>query len=58
MWMIVSGKALTQIGQELGLSPNTDQHLPRADPAQDGDEEQRRVAALRDPASPGELIRP
>jgi two-component system, NarL family, invasion response regulator UvrY len=23
MWMIVSGKALTQIGQELGLSPNT-----------------------------------
>ena len=23
MWLIVSGKALTQIGQELGLSPNT-----------------------------------
>ena len=23
LWMIVSGKALTQIGQELGLSPNT-----------------------------------
>jgi len=23
MWMIVSGKALTQIGQEMGLSPNT-----------------------------------
>ena len=47
MWLLATGKQISEIAKEMGLSPSHGEHLSHAHPAQAQPDQQRRARALR-----------